>query len=95
MFPNILSKNECLVSWFGADIQNFLYNKALRFYLEGSGIFLNLNLSRYKELKIGVRPGWLVEGTRKMQKIKMQKTCFFEVMGVSAACGSIRLVKAL
>ena len=51
-FPNILSKNEVFVSWIWIDFQNFLYNKALRFCLEGSGIFLNLNSSRYKELEM-------------------------------------------
>ena len=51
-FPNILSKNEVFDSWIWIDFQNFLYNKALRFCLEGSGIFLNLNSSRYKELEM-------------------------------------------
>ena len=36
-----------------ADSQNFLYNNALRFCLEGSWIFLNLKLSGNKELEIG------------------------------------------
>ena len=44
------------------NIQSFLYNIALRFYLEGSHNFLNLDLSRNKELKIGIWPGWLLEG---------------------------------
>ena len=55
---------------------NFLYNKALRFYLEGSGIFLNLDLSRYKELEIGVWLGSLLEGERKMKKIKCKQVDF-------------------
>ena len=49
---NIFMKNDALVPWIWVDIQNFLYNKALRFYLEGSGIFLNVDLPRYKELEM-------------------------------------------
>ena len=40
-------------SWNRADNWNFLYNNALRFCLEGSWIFLNVNLPRNKELEIG------------------------------------------
>ena len=43
---------------------------------KGSGIFLNLDLSIYKELENGVPPGWLVEGERKPQQIKCKQLAF-------------------
>ena len=65
-----------MVPWIWVDIQSFLYNKVLRFNLEGSLIFVNLDLPRYKELEIGIWPGWLLEGAEKTQTNEIQKAGF-------------------
>ena len=70
--PDKVSENtfekRCFASWIWVDIQDFLYNMVLRFYLEGSRIFLNLDLSKYKELEIGIWAGWLLNGAEKIKK---------------------------
>ena len=93
-FPNILLKCFLLASWICADIQNFYITSRCASIWRGPVFFLNMDSSRYKELEIGIWPGWLLRGAEQMQKIKCGKPAF-EVMGASAACGSIRLVKAL
>ena len=44
------------VPWNWAEIENFLHSKALRFCLEGSGIFMILYLRRTGTFEIGFLP---------------------------------------
>ena len=43
--------------WTQAEIENFLHSRALRFCLEGSGIFLIVYLRRKDTFEIGFGPG--------------------------------------
>lgn len=87
-----LLKNESPVPWIRLMFRNCYIIRRCAL-LQGSRIFLILDLSRYKELENLFWTGSISEEARQMQKDKCPNW-IFEIPEVSSTCGFIRLVKA-